>query len=54
MDGLIKKRTPSDRLDQDFIHALQKVRSGIAEVSVKLGDLHEPCSREARQQLLGR
>ena len=39
MDGFIKKRTLPDDLDQDFIHALQEVLSGLTKVSVKIGDL---------------
>ena len=39
VDGFIKKRTLPDDLDQDFIHALQEVLSGLTKVSVKIGDL---------------
>jgi len=41
VDGLIKKRTLRDKLDQDFIHALQEVLCGLTKVSVKLGDLRD-------------
>jgi succinate dehydrogenase flavin-adding protein (antitoxin of CptAB toxin-antitoxin module) len=41
VDGFIKKRTLPDKLDQDFIHALQEVLSGLTKVSVKLGDLRD-------------
>lgn len=37
--GFIKKRTLPEDLDQDFIHALQEVLSGLTKVSVKLDDL---------------
>jgi hypothetical protein len=39
VDGFIKKRTLPDDLDQDFIHALQEVLSGLTKVSVKTEDL---------------
>jgi len=39
VDGFIKKRTLPHDLDQDFIHALQEVLSGLIKVSVKIGDL---------------
>ncbi len=39
VDGFIKKRTLQDDLDQDFIHALQEVLSGLTKVSVKIADL---------------
>jgi hypothetical protein len=39
VDGFIKKRTLPDDLDQNFIHALQEVLSGLTKVSVKIGDL---------------
>ena len=39
VDGFIKKRTLPDDLDQDFIHALQEVLSGLTKVSVKIADL---------------
>jgi hypothetical protein len=39
VDGFIKKRTLPDNLDQDFIHALQEVLSGLTKVSVKIADL---------------
>jgi hypothetical protein len=41
VDRFIKKRTLPDDLDQDFIHALQEVLSGLAKVSVKIGDLRD-------------
>jgi hypothetical protein len=41
VDGFIKKRTLPDDLDQDFIHALQEVLSGLTKVSVKIGDLRD-------------
>ena len=34
----MKKRTVPDDLDQDFIHALQEVLSGLTKVSVKIGE----------------
>jgi hypothetical protein len=40
VDRFIKKRRLPDDLDQDFIHALQEALSGLARVSVKIGDLH--------------
>jgi hypothetical protein len=39
VDGFIKKRTLPDDLDQDFIHALQEVLSGLTKVSVQTEDL---------------
>ena len=39
VDGFVKKRTLPDDLDQDFIHALQEVLSGLTKVSVKIADL---------------
>ena len=41
VDGFIKKRTLPDDLDQDFIHALQEVLSGLTKVSVKMADLRD-------------
>ncbi len=41
VDGFIKKRTLPDDLDQDFIHALQEVLSGLTKVSVKIEDLRD-------------
>jgi succinate dehydrogenase flavin-adding protein (antitoxin of CptAB toxin-antitoxin module) len=41
VDGFIKKRTLPDDLDQEFIHALQEVLSGLTKVSVKIADLRE-------------
>lgn len=39
VDGFIKKRSLPDDLDQDFIHALKEVLSGLLKVSVKTADL---------------
>ena len=41
VDGFIKKRTLPDELDQDFIHALQEVLSGLTKVLVKIADLRD-------------
>lgn len=41
VDGFIKKRILPDDLDQDFIHALQEVLSGLTKVSVKIADLRD-------------
>jgi len=41
VDGFIKKRALPDDLDQDFIHALQEVLSGLTKVSVKIADLRD-------------
>ena len=41
VDGFIKKRTLPDDLNQDFIHALQEVLSGLIKVSVKSDDLRD-------------
>jgi hypothetical protein len=41
VDGFIKKQTLPDDLDQDFIHALQEVLSGLTKVSVKIADLRD-------------
>ena len=41
VDGFIKKRTLPDDLDQDFIHALQEVLSGLTKVSIKIADLRD-------------
>jgi hypothetical protein len=41
VNGFIKKRTLPDGLDQDFIHALQEVLSGLTKVSVKITDLRD-------------
>jgi hypothetical protein len=41
VDGFIKKRTLPDDLDQDFIHALQEVLSGLTKVSVKIAELRD-------------
>lgn len=39
VDGFIKNRALPDDLDQDFIHALQEVLSGLTKVSVRTEDL---------------
>ena len=39
VNGFIKKRELPDDLDQDFIHALSEVLSGLQKVSVKIADL---------------
>ncbi len=39
VDGFMKKRALPDDLDQDFIHALKEVLSGLTKVSVKTEDL---------------
>jgi hypothetical protein len=41
VDGFIKKRRLPDNLNQDFIHALQEVLSGLTKVSVKITDLRD-------------
>jgi hypothetical protein len=41
VDGFIKKRTLPGNLDQDFIHALQEVLSGLTKVAVKIADLRD-------------
>jgi len=41
VDGFIKKRALPDDLNQDFIHALQEVLSGLTKVSVKIADLRD-------------
>ena len=41
VDGFIKERTLPDDLDQDFIHALQEVLSGLTKVSIKIADLRD-------------
>jgi len=41
VDGFIKKRALPDDLNQDFIHALQEVLSGLIKVSVKIADLRD-------------
>ena len=41
VDGFIKKRALPDDLDQDFIHALQEVLSGLTKVSVKIADMRD-------------
>ena len=41
VDGFIKKRTLPDELDQEFIHALQEVLSGLTKVPVKILDLRD-------------
>jgi hypothetical protein len=39
VDDFTKKRTLPDDLDQEFIHAVQEVLSGLIKVSVKIEDL---------------
>ena len=39
INGFIKKRVLSDDMDQNFIHALQEVLSGLEKVSVKTADM---------------
>lgn len=39
VNGFIKKRVLPDDTDQDFIHALQEVFSGLEKVSVKTADM---------------
>ncbi len=39
VNGFIKKRALPDELDQDFIHALGEVLSGLQKVPVKIADL---------------
>ena len=41
VDGFIKKRTLPDNLDQDFIHALKEVLSGLMPVPIKIADLRD-------------
>ncbi|HBP90844.1 MAG TPA: ATPase [Nitrospiraceae bacterium] len=41
VDAFIKKRTLPDELDQDFLHALQEVLSGLTKVAVKIADLRD-------------
>ena len=41
VDGFIKRRTLPDELDQNFIHALQEVLSGLTKVLVKIADLRD-------------
>ena len=41
VDGFIKRRTLPDQLEQDFIHALQEVLSGLTKVLVKIADLRD-------------
>ena len=41
VEGFIKKRRLPDDLNQDFIHALQEVLSGLTKVSVKIADLRD-------------
>jgi uncharacterized protein DUF6079 len=41
VDGFIKKRTLPDELNQDFLHALQEVLSGLTKVSVKIEHLRD-------------
>ena len=39
VNGFIKKRALPDEINQDFIHALQEVLSGLEKVSVKTADM---------------
>ena len=39
VNGFIKKRALPDNMDQDFIHALQEVLSGLEKVPVKAADM---------------
>jgi hypothetical protein len=39
VDGFIKKRFLPDKLDQNFIHALSEVLSGLQKVPIKIADL---------------
>ena len=39
VNDFIKKQELPDRIDQDFIHALSEVLSGLEKVSVKIDDL---------------
>jgi len=39
VDGFIKKKALPDDLDQEFIHALQEVLSGLTKVTLKADDL---------------
>ncbi|MEC4676635.1 MAG: DUF6079 family protein [Nitrospirota bacterium] len=39
VNGFIKKRVLPDDMDQDFIHALQEVLSGLEKVSVRTADM---------------
>jgi hypothetical protein len=41
LDSFIKKRTLPDILDQNFIHALQEVLSGLTPVLVKIAELRD-------------
>ncbi len=41
VDGFLKKRALPNDLDQDFIHAVQEVLSGLTKVSVKIADLRD-------------
>jgi len=41
VDGFIRKRILPDDLNQDFIHALREVLSGLTKVPVKIGDLRD-------------
>lgn len=41
VDSFIKTRTLPNGMDQDFIHALQEVLSGLTKVSVKIADLRD-------------
>jgi len=39
VNGFIKKRSLPDKLDQNFIHALSEVLSGLQKVPIKIADL---------------
>jgi hypothetical protein len=39
INGFIKKRALPDDLDQDFIHALQELLSGLIKVQIKVEEL---------------
>ncbi len=41
IDGFIKKRNLPDDLNQDFIHALKEVLSGLTKVAVSINELRE-------------
>lgn len=41
VDGFIQRRALPDNLDQEFIHALQEVLSGLTKVSVNTRDLRD-------------
>ena len=41
MDDFIRKRALPEDLDQEFLHAMQELLSGLTRVSVKSADLRE-------------